>query len=124
VRDGQSLDDELEALALELRRLPTPLPPEALVSRVRRLARLELAEQADERLNRLVLVFLLLFSWTVSLLGFLAVRLLRAQTIALLGSVTGSTLSWSAAYFAATWLSGAAVLVLLGFYGRREGRLA
>jgi len=122
VRERQSLDEELEVLSLELRRLPTPMPPEALVSRVRRLAHLELAARADDRLNRLVLAFLLLFSWTVSLFALLAVRLLSGES--LLGSATGSMLSWSVAYFVSAWISGAAVLVLLGLHVRKERRLA
>lgn len=66
MRERDSLDEELEVLGLELRRLPTPMPPEALVSRVRRLAHLELAGQADERLGQLIMGFLLVFSWTIS----------------------------------------------------------
>jgi len=124
VRDGDRLDEELEALAGALRRLPTPMPPEGLVSRVRRLGHLELAEQADEKLSGLVLGFVLFFSWTVSLLTFFAVRLVREGTAELLGTATGSALSWSAAYFVAAWISGAAMIVLLGFYRGREGRLA
>jgi hypothetical protein len=122
VKERETLDEELEVLSLELRRLPTPMPPEVLVSRVRRLAHLELAGRADERLNGLVLVCLLLFSWTVSLFAFLAVRLLSGES--LLGSAMGSTLSWSLSYFVSAWISGAAVLVLLGFHVRKERRLA
>jgi hypothetical protein len=122
VTERDSLEEELEVLSLELRRLPTPMPPEAVVSRVRRLAHLELAGRADERLNRLVLAFLVLFSWTVSLFAFLGVRLLSGGS--LLGRVTGSTVPWSVAYFVGAWIAGAAVLVLLGFHARKEGRLA
>ena len=122
MRERESLDEELRALGLELRRLPTPMPPEELVSRVRRLAHLELAGRADERLNRLVLAFLLVFSWTVSLSTVLAVRLLSGES--LLGIALGPTLSWSVAYFVSAWISGAAVLVLLGLHARNERRLA
>lgn len=122
MRERESLDEELEVLGRELRRLPTPMPPEALVSRVRRLAHLELAGRADERLSRLVLVFLLLFSWTVTLFPFLALRLLTGES--LLGSATASTVSWSAAYVISAWISGAAVLALLGFHVRKERRPA
>ena len=124
MKDDGRIDEELEALGLALRRLRTPMPPEGLVSRVRSRAHLELAEQADEKLSGLVLAFFLFFSWTVSLMTFFAVRLVREGTAELLGIATGSALSWSAAYFAAAWISGAAVIVLLGFYRRREGRLA
>jgi hypothetical protein len=122
VSERERLDEELEVLSLELRRLPTPMPPEALVSRVRRLAHLELAGGADERLSRLVLVFLLVFSWTVSLFPFLVVRVLSGESLR--GSAMGSTLSWSVAYFVSAWISGAAVMALLGFHVRKERRAA
>lgn len=121
--EPEILDEEPEALGHALRRLPTPMAPEALVSRVRRLAHLELAERADESLNRLVVVVLLFFSWTVSLFAFLAVRLLGGESLELLGSATESTFSWSVAYFVSAWISGAAVLVLLGLFVRKERRL-
>lgn len=122
MREREKLDEELEVLGLALQRLPTPMPPEALVSRVRRLAHLELAGRADERLSRLVMAFLLLFSWTTSLFAFLAARLLSGES--LLGSVTGSSLSWSVAYFVFAWISGVALLVVLGFHARKERRPA
>jgi len=122
VKERESLDEELAALGRELQRLPTPMPPPALVSRVRRLAHAHLAERADERRDRPVLVCLLLFSWTVSLLAFLAARLLSGQGLP--GSETASMLSWSAAWFGYAWISSAAVLVLLGVHVRRERRMA
>lgn len=122
MRERESLDEELEALCLGLRRLPTPMPPEALVSRVRRLAHLELAGRADERLSRLVMAFLLFFSWTMSFIAFLAARLLGGE--GLLGSVTGARVSWPVAYFVFAWISGVALLVVLGFHVRKERRLA
>jgi hypothetical protein len=122
MRERESLDDELDVLGRELRRLPTPMPPEALVSRVRTLAHLELAGRADERMNHLVLAFLLVFSWTLSLFALYAVRLLSGE--GLLGIATGATLSWSVTYFVSAWISGATVLVLLGLHVGRERRLA
>ena len=119
--ERENLDEELDALADRLRRLPTPRPPQELVSRVRSLARLELATQADERLNSFVLLFLLLFSWTVGLFSLVAVRFLTGEV---LGTITGSTLQWSVAYFVSAWVSGAAVLALLGFHVRKERTMA
>jgi hypothetical protein len=113
----------------ELRRLPTPRPPAALVERVRRVAHLELASRADEKLNRLVLVFLLVFSWTLALVGFLAVRVVAAGTVSVLGlaALQGSTLTsfnWSLVYFAAAWISGAILFVVLGLHARKQRRIA
>ncbi len=110
MKERENLDQELEVLSLELRRLPTPMPKAALVSRVRTLGHLEIAERAEARLNRLLLAFLLLFSWTVSLFAFRAVSLLGGP-------------SWSVAYSASAWISGAAVLVLLGLHARKERTL-
>jgi hypothetical protein len=116
----------LEELAAELRRLRTPMPPPALVDRVRRLAHLELAGRADEKLNRLVLMFLLVFSWTVALAGFLAVRVVASGTVSVLSlaALQGSSLSWSVAYFAAAWITGAALFVILGLHYRKQRRIA
>jgi hypothetical protein len=121
--------EEMEKLALELRRLPTPMPPAALVERVRRLAHLELASRADERLNRLVLAFLLAFSWTVAVLGFFVVRVVATGTLSAMGLAAlqgpeGPSLSWSLAYFASVWVTGAAVFVILGIYSRKQRRTA
>ena len=91
---------------------------------MRRRAHQELAGQADERLSRWLTAFLLFFSWTVTAVTFAAVRLLRDGAAELLGIATGSASTWSAVYFAAAWISGAVLLVVLGLQRRREGRLA
>lgn len=120
------MNEETDGLVAELRRLPTPMPPPALVERVRRLAHLELASRADESLNRLVLVFLLVFSWTVALVGFLVVRVVASGTVSVLGlaALQGSSLSWSAAYFGAAWITGASLFVILGLHQRKQRRIA
>jgi len=120
------MSDFLEEVEAELRRLPTPMPPPALVERVRRLAHLELAGRADEKLNRLVLVFLLVFSWTVAFMGLLAVRVVAAGTVQILGiaALQGSSMSWSVVYFAAAWISGVLLFVILGVHNRKQRRLA
>ena len=107
MKEPLSSDPELDALGRELRRLPTPLPSQALVSRVRRLGHLRLAEREAERGNRLVLGFLLLFSWACSLLVLFVVPP-----------------AWAVAYLVATWISDAVVLVLLGAHVRKARRLA
>jgi predicted anti-sigma-YlaC factor YlaD len=102
--------EELSSLASELRALATPTPPPGLTERVRRLVHLELASRSDEKLNRIVLVFLLLFSWTVTIVGFLGFRLLSGAGGDLFGFLTASDLPLSVAYFGMAWLGGAAAL--------------
>jgi hypothetical protein len=120
------LPEETGPLAAGLRRLPTPMPSPALVERVRRIAHLELASRADEKLNRLVLAFLLVFSWTLALVGFFAVRVVAERTVSILGlaALDRSSMSWPVIYFAATWISGALLFVILGLHYRKQRRLA
>lgn len=103
--------EELEILGRALTRIPTPLAPDVLVSRVRQLGHRELARRSEEKLNRLTLVFLLFFSWTVSAVSVGAARLLGGESVAVLAS-------------ALSWISSASVLIVVGVYVRREKRLA
>ena len=116
----ENREDDLDALSVALRRLPTPMPPAALVARVRRLGHLELAGQADERLNALVLGGVIFFVWTVNVFAFAVIRLLTAEGLLRMATA----LSWSVGYFVAAWLTGTAVLILVGIHVRRERGLA
>ena len=118
----ETRDDDMDALSLALKRLPTPMPPVVLVERVRRLGHLDLAGRADERLNAFVLGGVILFVWTVNVFAFAVIRMLTGE--GLLALVTGSALPWSVGYFVTAWLMGAAVLILAGIQVRRERGLA
>ena len=118
--EREDRDEDLEALGLALRRLPTPMPPATLVAEVQRRGHLELAGRADEQLNRLVVGFVIFFAWTVNVFAFAAFRVLSG--LFRIGS--GSAWSWSAGYFVAAWFSGVAVLILVGIHVRRERGLA
>lgn len=112
--------DELQRLTSELSARPTPTAPTGAVERVRRLVHLELAGRADERLDRMVFVFLLTFSWTATIAGFVAMRLLTAEGTLFFRLVTQTGIPMNAIYFGVTWLGGAAMLVLLGLRNRND----
>jgi anti-sigma factor RsiW len=112
--------ESLRELTTELSRLPTPMPPAGLVERVRRAVHLDLAGRADERLNRMVLAFLLVFSWTLTLVGFAGVRLVTGARSDLFDWTHGAGITWSVAFFAFAWLAGAAALGLIGLHQRRS----
>ena len=120
----EKVDEELEALSLELRRLPTPMPPAALVERVRRRGHLELADRAEEKVNRLVVGFVIFFAWTLNVFVFAAVRLLSGESLLRIATGSMSPWSWSAGYFVVVWLTGVAMLIVLGVHVRRERGLA
>jgi hypothetical protein len=113
VREPDGLDEQLQGLGQALRQLPAPVPPGGLVSRVRRLARAELAARAEARLERVLLVLLLAFSWVISGVSFLGVRLL-----------SGEGLAWPAAYLGSVWVAVAGALLLFGVHVRKERGLA
>jgi hypothetical protein len=122
VSGRENPEDDLDALSLALRRLPTPMPPPVLVERVRALGHLELAGRADEKLNALVLGGVILFVWTVNVFAFAVIRLLTGDS--LLRMATGAALPWTVGYFVTAWVMGAAVLILGGIHVRRERGLA
>ena len=98
-------------LAGALRRMPTPQPSPLVVERARAQAEAELAARAEERWNYQVLVFLLLFSWTVALASWPIVRLLSEGMFGWLnlqhtwlGLVAYTVLGWMGAAVAAGFL--------------------
>lgn len=110
----------LQELTAGLRSLPTPESSAGLLWRVQRQLHHELARRSDERLNTVVVLFLLLFSWTVTIVGVLLFRLLTGEGLTLVGSLSDSSLLWSLAYFGVAWGGGAAAVVLLGVHARKR----
>lgn len=98
-------------LAGALRRLPTPQPSPAVVERARARAQAELAVQAEERWDYQVLVFLVLFSWTLVLASWPIVQLLSEGILGFLnlqqtwlGLVAYTVMGWMGAAVAAGFL--------------------
>lgn len=114
----------LQEVAEQLAKLPTPTPSAGVVERVRRRAHVELAGRADERLSDMLLAFVLVFSWTVTSLSYMAVRFFSGAPLAFWSSLSTTGLRWSAIYFGVAWVGGAAAVVLLGLNYRRTRRTA
>src|SRR5215468_1639723 len=56
-----------QLISVELHRLATPQPSSALFERTRAIVVDQLAAKAEQRQNQIVLIFLVLFSWAVTL---------------------------------------------------------
>lgn len=112
------------ALAGGLKRLPTPQPSPMLVERVRARIEAAAAAQAEKRWNRGALVFLVLFSWTLTLAGWPIVRL-ASQGVASWLDVRFAT-AWTSliAYTALGWLTAGIAAGVLTWQKRRERREA
>jgi predicted anti-sigma-YlaC factor YlaD len=109
-------------IAGSLKQLPTPQASPKLVLRTRRLLEAHSAARREYAWNRLMIGFLLLFSWAALLLNWPVVRLLGNRLNHWLGiSASLVTNAWIA-YLVTTWLVTAVVAGMLGKRSRQEGK--
>ena len=108
----------------DLRRIPTPQAPAALVSRTISLAQSRLTQEADRRTERRIVIFVVIFSWAFVAASWPVAQLLGHGWMSLLGS--GFTEGWKnfAVFTAFCWLAGATAAILLAVRRSRERRLA
>jgi anti-sigma factor RsiW len=127
LRSCSSCSNEMvawQSIASDLRRVPTPQPSAGLVQRTRLRAEARLAEEAEYRWQRGVMVFVVAFSWVVTIASWPVVRLVTGDVLGLLGpSMTRPWISF-AGLTALVWLAGGTAAVLLSLHQRRERRLA
>jgi anti-sigma factor RsiW len=109
-------------VALGLGQLPASRPSRALVARTVEAVEVLLAERAERAWNRAALGFLVAFAWTLAVVAWLLVDLVRGELALRLGSALAPTAAWYAAYVVTGWLTAGAAAVLLGRGAREEGR--
>ena len=110
-----------QSLTGALRRVPTPQPSRELIARVRAQAEWKLAEETERRRETRVMVFLLLFSWTVLLVTWPVMRLVGGGAISWLETSLGSLWFLLSGYTLVGCLA-AGVAILFGLRERRAGR--
>lgn len=113
-----------QSIARDLRRLPTPQPTAALLQRTRLLAEQKLAEEAEYRWQRGVMIFVLAFAWVLTIVSWPLVRLLTGGLLSLLDPQLNRTWVSFAGFTAFVWLAGGTAAVLLSLRQRRERRMA
>jgi anti-sigma factor RsiW len=116
--------EEWQLLTGGLRRLPTPQPSASLVERARARAEARLAEEAEHRFHRGVMIFLVFFSWALTLMSWPLVRLVSGGLLGLLDPRLNQAWIGFAAFTTFVWLGGGAAAVLLSLHQRRERSLA
>lgn len=114
----------LQGVANALRRLPTPQASASLVERTRARVAWQLAAEAENRWNYRVLVFLILFAWTLILATWPVVHLLSSGLLGWLEPGFGRTWLSLAGYTALLWLTGGVAAATLALRHRRERRTA
>lgn len=113
-----------QQLSAALRRLPSPQPPASLSLRTQTFVATRLAAQAEQRHLRRVLVFVVLFSWALTLLGWPLVRFGAGGVLALFDIHFRQMWLLFVIFSAFTWLAGGSAAILLSVRRAREWRLA
>lgn len=113
-----------QSIARDLRRLPTPQPTAALLQRTRLLAEQKLAEEAEYRWQRSVMVFVVTFAWVLTIVSWPVVRLVTGGLLSLLDPQLNRTWISFAGFTSLVWLAGGSAAVLLSLRHRRERRMA
>ncbi|HXW17834.1 MAG TPA: zf-HC2 domain-containing protein [Candidatus Acidoferrales bacterium] len=116
--------DDWNLLARGLRRLPTPQPSAAIVERARARAEFALAEAAERRWDRGVLVSLIGLAWTITIVSWPVVRVLSGGLQAWLTLSLPTSWYAFAGLTAFGWVAGGVAAALLAWNQRRERRLA
>lgn len=107
-----------------LRRLPTPQPSPALFERTRAMAFAHMAARAEQRRNTIVLVSLILFSWTVMIAGWPVFRFATGGFLSLLDIQFRQTWILFGIFTGCAWLAGGCAAVMLSVRRQQERRFA
>jgi anti-sigma factor RsiW len=113
-----------QAIAADLRRLPTPEAPARLVERTRWLAEASLEEQAEHRWQSRVMALVVIFAWLLTILSWPLVRLVSGSVLGLLDPHLNRSWISFTGFTALVWLAGGTAAVLLSRHERRERRFA
>jgi anti-sigma factor RsiW len=116
--------DDWRRIASGLRRMPTPQAPRGLVERSRAHAEAKLAEESEQRWNRRVMIFVIVFAWAITLLSWPVFRLVSSGFLSLVDPSMSKAWIGFAAFTTLAWLGGGAAAILLSSHQRRERRLA
>jgi anti-sigma factor RsiW len=116
--------DDWRLLAGVLRRMPTPQPPRGLVERTRARAEARLAEEAEHRWHRAVMIFLTFFAWALTLASWPLFRLLSSGLLGMLDSNWDQAWIRFATVTTFVWVAGGAAALLVGLQRRNERRMA
>lgn len=116
--------DDWRLLADGLRRMATPQPSRGLVERTRARAEARLAEEAEHRWHRGVMIFLTLFAWALTLASWPLFRLVSGGLLGMLDSNWNQAWIRFASVATFVWLAGGAAALLVGLQRRSERRMA
>ena len=116
--------DSWRLLAAGIRRLPTPQPRPVIVERARAQAAMRLAEEAEHRSHRIVMMGVILFAWAMTLISWPVVRLVSGGILGMVDPGLNHAWIGFAIFTTIVWGSGGAAAAFLSLQQRRQRSLA
>jgi anti-sigma factor RsiW len=126
VRDCEECRREFEtwqAYARELHHLPQPQAPARLMERTRDRVLQERGGITEHRWEDLILASIALFAWTVTLSGWLVLRIFTGGALLIMGTNFLRLATWSLVSTGLMWISAAAAALVLGRKRRQWRRI-
>lgn len=122
--DCAAYSECLQQLRANLRGIPTPRAPAALVSRTILLAQNRLAEESARRTERRIMTLVLVLSWACVAISWPLAQLVAHGWLSMFGF--GFAQAWKsfAVFTGFCWMAGAAGAILLAARRNRERRTA
>jgi anti-sigma factor RsiW len=112
-----------DLLAGSLKRLPTPRAPAALVQRVRAQMEAVAAARSERQIGQRAVVWLVLFSWTVTLASWPVVRLISQGMAAWLDIAFVHTWLWLLGFTGLSWFVAAIAAAMIAWRQRPARRM-
>ena len=116
--------EDWKLLAGGLRRLPTPQPRTAVVERARAGAEMRLAEEAEHRWHRMVMISLVAFAWVLTLASWPLFRIFTGGLLVWFDPRFNQTWLVFAGFTGVLWATGGLAAVLLARHQQQERRMA
>ena len=113
-----------QPIASELRHLPTPQPSSWLVQATLARAEAKLVAQAEHDANRRVMIFVVAFSWLLTLASWQVFQVVSARFLSALDPQFSHSWISFAAFIALGWIAGGVAAGMLAFRQRGERSLA
>jgi anti-sigma factor RsiW len=123
-KDCEAEFEKWRELGAGLRRMPTPQAPTAMMERVRATLMTQMYAQVEQRSNRRMIAWLVLFGWTTTLATWPILRLVSHDAASWLNVSFVHTYWVLIGFTVLSWIGAAAAAAVLGARHRDERRLA
>jgi anti-sigma factor RsiW len=113
----------MEAIAGAISRLPMPATPKGLAARAKARVRARRAAASEERVSAAIVLFAILFGWTMTLLPWM-LTLWAGGTVTVLGIRFNNPVMLLGASTLLAWITGGVTVLMLLIHPRGQWRMS